>query len=662
MAAEGFSSPSFIAIGARAARVKYWGARALLGLLTALTVPAVALALPAVALADPLKLVRIDGPQMKLKAEELSSAGFDVVEGTVSTTSAQLVVSSTELESLVKRGLNPQVLSEGRPFRSTTTGPVVAAVPDGYLSVAEIEERMRALADAHPALSRLVDITDTYGPSPTFEGRHLYALKISDNVDLEEDEPNFLMVSAHHCREIGTPVIALEAAARFTDQYGVDATVTGLVDTYEIWIAPLWNPDGYAHVFEVDNLWRKNRRVFADTVGVDLNRNYSAGWSATCSGSSDPASNTYKGPSSASEVETQTMIEFSRARRFAKVIDYHSAGREVLWGYSCLGHPFAGFWLSEATSLANEMGYEGRQRTPSADGEHQQWQFARMGSHAFLVETLTQIQPPHQDALAEADKVWDGTLWLLARPISVSGHVLDGCTETPITARIDYLGVTLENDESNHSGGQFGRYHATLPPGDYTLEFSAPGYESTRRDISVTLESAHLLEVELFPSSGECWTGDAGLDAGGEPPDPDSGQSDPGPADSGRVDSGGMDGSVLPADGSVAPIDSAVVGMDGSADRLDGSADRLDGPAGKTDGSAGAGGAPDFGHPRDAAWGDGEVREGDAAEADSGFYLSGGGCGCVVRGKRNTRDNGRVPLLLLGSFLLARLRRRRADR
>ena len=36
-----------------------------------------------------------------------------------------------------------------------------------------------------------------------------------------------------------------------------------MVDGNEIWIAPVWNPDGYEYVFTTqDNLWRKNRRVF----------------------------------------------------------------------------------------------------------------------------------------------------------------------------------------------------------------------------------------------------------------------------------------------------------------------------------------------------------------------------------------------------------------
>jgi hypothetical protein len=52
-------------------------------------------------------------------------------------------------------------------------------------------------------------------------------------------------------------------------------TLTQILDTQEVWIAPIWNPDGYVYVFEQDNTWRKNRRDNGDgTFGVDQNRNY----------------------------------------------------------------------------------------------------------------------------------------------------------------------------------------------------------------------------------------------------------------------------------------------------------------------------------------------------------------------------------------------------
>ena len=43
-----------------------------------------------------------------------------------------------------------------------------------------------------------------------------------------------------------------------------------------------------------------------------------------------------------------------------------------------------------------------------AEGEHPQWQFAKLGAYAFLIETHTEFQPSYDSALAEAAMVWPG--------------------------------------------------------------------------------------------------------------------------------------------------------------------------------------------------------------------------------------------------------------
>jgi hypothetical protein len=372
-----------------------------------------------------------------------------------------------------------------------------AQVPAGYRDLDGVLARMQEIAAAHPAIARVVDVTDSYGTPPTFEGRHLFALKISDNVAADEDEPAVLIVGTHHAREIVAPVIVLGAAERITAGYGTDPRLTSAVNSQEIWIAPVWNPDGYDYVFTTDNLWRKNRRVFAGGVGVDQNRNYSQGWAASCSGSTGVTSETYKGPSAASEAETQTMMSWSRRERFAKVLDYHSTGREVLYSYLCLSHPFTSWMQQEASAISEASGYGGRTRAPSAEGEHQQWQFARMGSYAFLIETHTQFQPAYSSALSEAALVWPGVLAVLERPIPVWGHVTDATTGDPIAANIELLDVAFTNGEENASGGAFGAYHLFVPPGTYDVRFSAPGYMPVNRRVTVTATSSTTVDVQL---------------------------------------------------------------------------------------------------------------------------------------------------------------------
>lgn len=440
--------------------------------------------------------LHVDDPQSV--ASILRSDGFDVLYGPMTETSLELIVTLKELKLLQKQGYDIELISRGRPFvemqNEWKNDPKNNFVPPGYLDYSEIVETMIDTQLAYPSICKVVDLTDTYDVSPTYEDRHIFAMKISDNVDKDEDEPNFLIVSCHHAREIVTPVIALYAIEQLTTEYGNDPSITSAVDDYEIWISPVWNPDGYEYCYYVDNWWRKNRNP---PDGVDLNRNYPFGWYSGCSGSIDPYSETYKGTSPASEAETQTMIAFKNDRHFAKVIDYHSYGREVLYGYCCHSHPFETFFHSEAVELSTAAGYYGSVRGPSAEGEHYEWQIWTNGSYANLMETHVEFQPSYSSALAEAAKVWPGTLWLLERPISVSGNIVDSITGEPIVTPINIVDVSFSNGEEFINEQRFGRFHLFLPPGTYTLEFSYENYHTQTHKVTVTTTSSEVLDIEL---------------------------------------------------------------------------------------------------------------------------------------------------------------------
>lgn len=462
---------------------------------------------------EPLFRVRVNAPDVAALHARLAAAGYDVLVADAEHSTIELAVSRAEWRGLEAGGHHVILVDRARPLQEALRPPTDAAAsgamelsataaavaPPTYPNLDAVLDRMQNIATAYPAIAQLVDITAAYNTPPTSEGRHLFALKISDNVTIDEDEPAMLIVSAHHAREITTPLISLGAADRLTAGYASDARIASAVDGHEIWIAPVWNPDGYNHVFASDNLWRKNRSIFAGGVGVDQNRNYPVGWNGPCSGSTSVGSETYKGPSPASEAETQTLMTWSQRERFAKVIDYHSYGREVLYAYRCLAHPFTSWMQQEATALSLASGYGGSTRLPSADGEHQEWQFARMGAYAFLIETHTQFQPSYDSAVSEATLVWPGILSVLERPITITGHVTDVRTGAPLSASIELLNVTFSNAEVNASGGAYGTYHMFLPPGTYDIRFSAPGYTPTISRVTVTATSITVMDVPLTP-------------------------------------------------------------------------------------------------------------------------------------------------------------------
>jgi hypothetical protein len=462
--------------------------------------------------AGTLTLVRVENPQTSTLTRQLAQAGFDV-QPAVDPNACEIIVSDAEMEALRGRGLDPQVLAVGRPFRDIEAAQLsVAAAPPDYPDLAQVLAELHAAQSDFPDLCEVVDLTETYGTPPTFEGRHLFALKISDHVTEDEDEPAFLLVGAHHAREIVTPVIALHVIEQLTRQYGVDAAITALVDEYEIWVAPVWNPDGYEYVFETDNFWRKNRRVLAPGpgIGVDLNRNYPFGWDADCGGGTVSTSETYRGPAAASEAETQTMIAFGRDRRFAKVADLHSWAREVRYANGCLSHPFLPFLAAEAARLAAPARYA--TALSCCTGGDIQFHMANYGSHAFLWETHVSFQPSYASARAEAERLSPSLLALLERPISLQGHVVDAVTGQPVAATVTYLGIPFPNGETNGSDERWGAYHAFLPAGVYALEFAAAGYQSRYCVVQVDVDGSQVLDVLMAPMVGSKSKSDSSSD------------------------------------------------------------------------------------------------------------------------------------------------------
>jgi hypothetical protein len=450
-------------------------------------------------------LIRIIDNNPQNLAQQLIQQGYDVLYNSITDQDFEAIVTPPERQKLINEGIQFEILSIGRPYveiqQELNSG--ILPVPPGYLDLAEIISEMTDYANNNPSICKLYDLTDTYNQNETQEGNHLYAIKISDNVHIDENEPAFLMVSNHHAREVVTPEIALYAINEFTSEYGSDPVITDLVDEYELWICPIWNPDGYDYMYYYDNWWRKNLRdnnengYVDDNDGVDLNRNYPFGWYSAYSGSTSPSSETYKGPSPASEPETQTMMTFSDDRHFVKVMDYHSYGREVLYAYTGWSHPFESWMQTEAIAISTAAGYGGSVRSASAMGEEYQWQIYANGSYANLMETHSEFQPSYSSGLAEAALVFPGTIYILQRPISVSGVVKDFRTNQPIVADITLEDVNFQHDEFFKSEPRFGRYHLIVPPGTYTINFSAPGYLNQTHEITVTSDSAEIKDILL---------------------------------------------------------------------------------------------------------------------------------------------------------------------
>ncbi len=196
--------------------------------------------------------------------------------------------------------------------------------------------KINAAVAANPSIASVQSIGNSY------EGRQLVAVKISDNVGLDENEPEVLFTASQHAREHLTVEMALYLINELTSKYASDSRIQGVVNSREIWIVPNMNPDGSEYDIATGSYrsWRKNRQPNGSgAVGTDLNRNWSFQWGC-CGGSSGTlSSETYRGSAPFSAPETQRVRDFVNSRVIGGVqqikagIDFHTYSELVLWPY-----------------------------------------------------------------------------------------------------------------------------------------------------------------------------------------------------------------------------------------------------------------------------------------------------------------------------------------
>jgi carboxypeptidase T len=239
-----------------------------------------------------------------------------------------LRAAEAQLDRLERVGYGVERMEDVAAHLSTfATGEALA----GYHSAANLEEDLRALAEARPDIAELREV------GRSVEGRPIWALRIGERRP-EPGRPKALFMGCHHAREwiaVEVPFLLAKDLVERADE----PPVAGWLSAGEVWVAPMVNPDGHEHSRVAERLWRKNRRRNADgSVGVDPNRNYGYMWGVlnVPTSSRVPSDETYIGPKAFSEPETQAVRDLVACERFAGVVTYHSYSQLILypWGYA----------------------------------------------------------------------------------------------------------------------------------------------------------------------------------------------------------------------------------------------------------------------------------------------------------------------------------------
>lgn len=290
----------------------------------------------------PRQLVRLNLHALPpAKLQQLLSAGYDLAEVDPARGTCHLIVNPAELEEIVRLG----IVYEVRVANLEAHAQALRASDylDHFFDYERTLVELQVAQASHPELVQVIDIGDSWEKTQNAAERDIWAVKISDHVQRDEDEPEVLIMALHHAREIITPAIVLDYLNLLLAGYGQDPYLTYLVNNRQIWLIPIVNPDGLEYVFNHDLWWRKNRRRNDDgSFGVDLNRNYGYKWGSNDVGSSpNPRSSTYRGTAPFSEPETAALRDFVLTRRFRTSLSYHSYGRLMIypWGYAMAKTP-----------------------------------------------------------------------------------------------------------------------------------------------------------------------------------------------------------------------------------------------------------------------------------------------------------------------------------
>lgn len=370
---------------------------AAVGLFAMVSTPIAAQAKPDPAPRETAREYRVLGPRTVADRNAVARTGaaIDYVEHGV------LNISATGSEAKAIQALGFRLEAVAAP--PADSGPSTMAFPpadSNYHDYAELTAVVNKVVADHPSIARKTSIGSSY------QGRDLMAVKISDNVNADENEPEILFNSQQHAREHLTVEMAIYVLNLFTDSYGSDSRITNIVNTRELWIVPTVNPDGSEYDIATGSYrsWRKNRQPNSGSsyVGTDLNRNWGYNWGCCGGSSGSTSSETYRGPSAFSAPETRALRDFVNSRVVGGVqqikanIDFHTYSQLVLWPYGyTTANTATGMnadqyntFATIGRQMANTNGYTPEQSSDLyiTDGDSIDWMWATHRIWAYTFE------------------------------------------------------------------------------------------------------------------------------------------------------------------------------------------------------------------------------------------------------------------------------------
>ncbi len=423
--------------------------------------------------------------------EKLSKiVSISSVEKTVVTAYAN----EKEFSRFQELGLSYQVLTPPSMLldRSVVDARNPQSIWDFYPSYSEYLDIMDQFVTDYPSLCEVVNI----GTSE--EGRELLFLHINDSLDVAQNEPEFMYTSSMHGDEITGYVLMLHLIEYLLENYGSDDGITNMVNSIDIWINPLANPDGtYAG---------GNESVFGATRYnanfVDLNRNYP-----------DPEDGPHP-DGQEYQAETQAFMDFAESRNFSLSANFHGGSEVANYPWDTWPRLTADndWWVRVCRQYADTVhvygpnGYftdldngvtNGYAWYEVAGGRQDYMNYWNQCREMTLELSAVKLPPP-----AQLPGFWDYNYRSLLNFMEQSLFGLRGTVTDAQTGEAVYAEVLIEGHDKDESQVYtqlpLGNYHRYLKAGSYTITYRAGGYQPfVVSNVLVADDSTTIVNVQL---------------------------------------------------------------------------------------------------------------------------------------------------------------------
>jgi len=333
-------------------------------------------------------------------------------------------------------------------------------------------QMMSIFADNYPSIASLQNI------GKTVEGRDLLVLKISDNVDQQEDEPEIFYTSTMHGDETAGFIFMLRFIDSLLTNYEVSSEVTDYVNSIEIYVNPNANPDGTysGGNSSVSEATRYNAN------GIDINRNFP-----------DPSAGPHPDGNSW-QPETEAMMDFAEQHNFTLSANFHG-GAEVAnypWDTWRRNH-VDDAWMQYASNIYADAAIanspSGYFTGTSNDGiiNGYDWYTITGGRQDFMNyfqqcrEITMEISTQKLLATENLRDYWNYNKQSLFDYMEQSLYGIRGIVTdengAPVDAMVEIEGHDSDLDSSMvFTDPDVGDYHRLIEAGTYSLIFSAYGY------------------------------------------------------------------------------------------------------------------------------------------------------------------------------------------